>query len=125
MKDPLNPGPVKAIEQRDVAPTVREDTRPFWLRLLASIRPTISREKIVRTGKTETEIGIKGHVDFCLLIGCVVLLSGCTLGPAPVRSHNQSVAQLHRELKDDGWSFWERNPWIPFSVVFEGFREAE
>ena len=65
MDDPLNPGPITPLDDERLNPqSVPEDTRPFWTLLFTSLRPSVSQEKMVRTGKTATEVEIKGHVDF-------------------------------------------------------------
>jgi hypothetical protein len=74
-RDPLNPGEVRPIDIEDIDhktigqdPDEEErtptDTRPWWMRLVTSLRPSVSQEKIVRTGKTADEFEIKGHIDF-------------------------------------------------------------
>lgn len=64
MTDPLNPGPVTPLEADDDEKLSPDDTRPWWMRLVTSLRPSISQETIVRTGKKADEVGIKGHIDF-------------------------------------------------------------
>jgi hypothetical protein len=65
MNDPLNPGPVTPLDRdpdRDNA--AGDDKRGFWQRLLMSVRPSVSREKIIRTGKSVTDFELKARVDF-------------------------------------------------------------
>lgn len=64
MTDPLNPGAVRPIEKRSDDPPIVEDRRPWWQRLLTSLRPTASVETDKKTGKKIGTVGVSGHVDF-------------------------------------------------------------
>lgn len=44
--------------------TSQEDKRPFWQRLLTSLRPTATVETDKKTGKKIQTIGVSGHTDF-------------------------------------------------------------
>jgi len=52
-----------------------------------------------------------------LLVGCV-LMTGCAsnlvIEEKPI---NQTTKQFHAHLKDEGYSFWQRNSNLPFSDI--------
>lgn len=53
------------MEKRNVTVDIpAEDTRPFWKRLLVSMRPTASVETDRKTGKRIETVGIGGGADF-------------------------------------------------------------
>jgi len=64
VKDPLNPGPVAPMEEPDHEERASTDTRPWWIRALRSLRPSVSAGKNLRTGEKYEEVEIKGHIDF-------------------------------------------------------------
>lgn len=41
-----------------------EDPRPFWKRVIASLRPTANVETDKKTGQKITTIGVKGGAEF-------------------------------------------------------------
>ncbi len=68
MTDPLNPGAVRATDilkddNVDLASQSKDDQRPWWLRLVTTLRPTASVERDKKSGKLIETIGVKGHVD--------------------------------------------------------------
>lgn len=62
--DPLHPSAVRPMESESEPDTHGEDARPFWLRLLLSIRPTASVEIDKKTGKPIETVGVKVGTDF-------------------------------------------------------------
>lgn len=68
MNDPLNPGIVRPGDDLKAesgnAETLKDDHRPFWVRLFTSLRPSVSSGTSKRTGEKYEEFEVKGHIDF-------------------------------------------------------------
>jgi hypothetical protein len=58
------------------------------------------------------------------IISSLSFLPACTIcSYDPSECHASRAGRTHAELKREGYDFWQRNPDLPLSAFFEGWKQ--